>query len=222
MPVHFRKKHMHLEKELCKKMYSIGIPACLSMALPSLLISSLNVILAAFGQTYVFVLGVYYKLQTFLYLTANGVIQGMRPLIGYNYGAGEKKRVHKIYTTSLILVLIVMAVGTVICLMIPNHLIGMFTTGETTVKAGAEALRIISAGFIISSVSIVTCGVLEGLGKGKESLMISLCRYVLIIIPAAWIVSRIVGVTGVWHGFWIAEVVTAGISLIIYQKAVRI
>lgn len=192
------------------------------MALPSLLISSLNVILAAFGQTYVFVLGVYYKLQTFLYLTANGVIQGMRPLIGYNYGAGEKKRVHKIYTTSLILVLIVMAVGTVICLMIPNHLIGMFTTGETTVKAGAEALRIISAGFIISSVSIVTCGVLEGLGKGKESLMISLCRYVLIIIPAAWIVSRIVGVTGVWHGFWIAEVVTAGISLIIYQKAVRI
>nr|WP_296957857.1 MATE family efflux transporter [uncultured Mediterraneibacter sp.] len=222
MPVHFRKKHMHLEKELCKKMYSIGIPACLSMALPSLLISSLNVILAAFGQTYVFVLGVYYKLQTFLYLTANGVIQGMRPLIGYNYGAGEKKRVHKIYTTSLSLVLIVMAVGTVICLMIPNHLIGMFTTGETTVKAGAEALRIISAGFIISSVSIVTCGALEGLGKGKESLMISLCRYVLIIIPAAWIVSRIVGVTGVWHGFWIAEVLTAGISLIIYKKAVRI
>lgn len=222
MPVHFRKKHMHLEKEFCKKMYSIGIPACLSMALPSLLISSLNVILAAFGQTYVFVLGVYYKLQTFLYLTANGVIQGMRPLIGYNYGAGEKKRVHKIYTTSLILVLIVMAVGTVICLMIPNQLIGMFTTGENTVKAGAEALRIISAGFIISSVSIVTCGALEGLGKGKESLMISLCRYVLIIIPAAWIVSRIVGVTGVWHGFWIAEVVTAGISLIIYKKAVRI
>lgn len=83
MPVHFRKKNVHLEKELCKKMYSIGIPACLSLALPSLLISALNVILASFDQTYVFVLEVYYKLQTFLYLTANGVIQGMRPLIGY-------------------------------------------------------------------------------------------------------------------------------------------
>lgn len=81
MPVHFRKKNMRLEKDVCKKMYSIGIPACLSLALPSMLISALNVILASFGQTYVFVLGVYYKLQTFLYLTANGVIQGMRPLI---------------------------------------------------------------------------------------------------------------------------------------------
>ena len=218
MPVHFRKKNMRLEKDVCKKMYSIGIPVCLSLALPSMLISALNVILASFGQTYVFVLGVYYKLQTFLYLTANGVIQGMRPLIGYNYGAGEKKRVRKIYTTSLILVLIVMAVGTVICLMIPNHLIGMFTTESNTVKAGAEALRIISGGFIISSLSLVTSGALEGLGKGKESLIISLCRYVLIIIPAAWIVSRIVGVTGVWHSFWITEVLTAGISLIIYKN----
>lgn len=219
MPVHFRKKNVHLEKELCKKMYSIGIPTCLSLALPSLLISALNVILVSFGQTYVFVLGVYYKLQTFLYLTANGVIQGMRPLIGYNYGVGEKKRVRKIYITSLILVLIVMAVGTVICLVIPNYLIGMFTTETNTVKAGAEALRIISGGFIISSLSLVTSGALEGLGKGKESLVISLCRYVLIIIPAAWIVSRIVGVTGVWHSFWITEVLTAGISLIIYKNS---
>ena len=76
--------------------------------LPSLLISSLNVILAGFGQSYVFVLGVYYKLQTFLYLPANGVIQGMRPLIGYNYGAKEHSRVNKIYQTSLILVLAIM------------------------------------------------------------------------------------------------------------------
>ena len=97
MSVHFHRKDAILDTTLCKKMYSIGIPATLNMALPSLLISALNMILAGFSQTYVFVLGVYYKLQTFLYLPANGVIQGMRPLIGYNYGAGEKKRVHQIF-----------------------------------------------------------------------------------------------------------------------------
>lgn len=77
------------------KLYAIGVPAILNLALPSILISSLNAIFAAFSQTYVFVLGVYYKLQTFLYLTANGLVQGMRPLIGYNYGAREYKRVKK-------------------------------------------------------------------------------------------------------------------------------
>ena len=94
--VKYKKEYMIPQKDMCKRLYAIGIPASLSLALPSLLISALNVILAAFSQTYVFVLGVYYKLQTFLYLPANGIVQGMRPLIGYNYGAGEHKRVEEI------------------------------------------------------------------------------------------------------------------------------
>ena len=165
MPVRFTRKCMKPEKTLCLKMYSVGIPASLNMALPSLLISALNVILAAFSQTYVFVLGVYYKLQTFLYLPANGVVQGMRPLIGYNYGAGEHKRVKKIYSTATIIVLIIMCAGTAICLGIPDKLIGLFTTNANTISAGAKALRIISAGFIVSSVSVTASGALEGLGK---------------------------------------------------------
>ena len=141
MPVRFTRKCMKPEKTLCLKMYSVGIPASLNMALPSLLISALNVILAAFSQTYVFVLGVYYKLQTFLYLPANGVVQGMRPLIGYNYGAGEHKRVKKIYSTATIIVLIIMCAGTAICLGIPDKLIGLFTTNANTISAGAKHLE---------------------------------------------------------------------------------
>ena len=142
--VKFRRAYFKPDFALCKKMYSIGIPASLNMALPSLLISSLNVILAGFGQSYVFVLGVYYKLQTFLYLPANGVIQGMRPLIGYNYGAKEHSRVNKIYQTSLILVLAIMAVGTVLCLCIPGTLIHLFTATPATIKIGS-LLFILSA-----------------------------------------------------------------------------
>ena len=160
IPVRFTRKYTKPEKILCVKMYSIGIPACLNMALPSLLISALNVILAAYSQVYVFVLGVYYKLQTFLYLPANGVVQGMRPLIGYNYGAGETKRVKKIYATATGIVLVIMCIGTSVCLCIPETLIGLFTSNETTISAGAAALRIISAGFIVSSVSVTASGAL--------------------------------------------------------------
>ena len=201
------------------KMYSIGIPACLNMALPSLLISALNVILAAYSQVYVFVLGVYYKLQTFLYLPANGVVQGMRPLIGYNYGAGETKRVKKIYATATGIVLVIMCIGTAVCLCIPETLIGLFTSNETTISAGAAALRIISAGFIVSSVSVTASGALEGLGKGIPSLIISIFRYVAVIIPAAFILSRIYGAAGVWHSFWITEIITAVIAYFTYKHA---
>lgn len=219
IPVRFTRKHMKPEKVLCAKMYSIGIPAYLNMALPSLLISALNVILAAYSQVYVFVLGVYYKLQTFLYLPANGVVQGMRPLIGYNYGAGEAKRVKKIYATATGIVLVIMCIGTSVCLCIPETLIGLFTSNETTISAGAAALRIISAGFIVSSVSVTASGALEGLGKGIPSLIISIFRYVAVIIPAAFILSRIYGAVGVWHSFWITEIITAVIAYFTYRHA---
>lgn len=219
IPVRFTRKYMKPEKILCMKMYSIGIPACLNMTLPSLLISALNVILAAYSQVYVFVLGVYYKLQTFLYLPANGVVQGMRPLIGYNYGAGETKRVKKIYATATGIVLVIMCIGTAVCLCIPETLIGLFTSNETTISAGAAALRIIRAGFIVSSVSVTASGALEGLGKGIPSLIISIFRYVAVIIPAAFILSRIYGAAGVWHSFWITEIITAVIAYFTYRHA---
>ena len=207
---------------MVKKLYSIGIPAILNLALPSLLISSLNAILAAFSQVYVLVLGVYYKLQTFLYLTANGIVQGMRPIIAYNYGAGEHKRVRQIYSYVLIMIAAIMAVGTVICLIIPSNIISLFTNNDETVKLGATALRIISAGFVVSAVSVTSCGALEGLSKGFPSLVISLCRYIAIIIPAAFILSRFFGAVGVWHAFWVAELLTAVISLFVYKKSVKL
>ena len=194
----------------------------LNLALPSLLISSLNAILAAFSQVYVLVLGVYYKLQTFLYLTANGIVQGMRPIIAYNYGAGEHKRVRQIYSYVLIMIAAIMAVGTVICLIIPSNIISLFTNNDETVKLGATALRIISAGFVVSAVSVTSCGALEGLSKGFPSLVISLCRYIVIIIPAAFILSRFFGAVGVWHAFWVAELLTAVISLFVYKKSVKL
>lgn len=215
------RRYLKADRQLDRKLYAVGIPATLNMALPSLLISALNAILAAYAQIYVVVLGVYYKLQTFLYLPANGIVQGMRPVIGYNYGAGEHMRVRRIYQITLAMSAAIMLLGTVVCLAIPQQLIGLFSTNPETIQAGGTALRIISAGFIVSAVSVTSSGALEGLGKGVPSLIISLLRYTVIIIPAAFLLSRIFGPDGVWHAFWIAEAVTAVIAILIYRRAVR-
>lgn len=220
IPAKIRIEYMKFDSTLCKKMYAIGIPATLNLALPSIQVSALNGILSAYSAGYVLVLGSYYKLQTFLYLTVNGVVQGMRPLIGYNYGAGEKKRVRDIFKSALILIVGVMVIGTILCLILPDKLIGLFTNKANTIEIGKTALRIISLGFIVSSVPVAVSGALEGLGKGKESLVISILRYIVIMIPIAFFISRIVGATGVWHAFWITEVFMAVISGVICKKQI--
>ena len=116
---------------------------------------------------------------------------------------------------------VVMAVGTAICLAVPDRLIALFTENPQTIAAGATALRIISAGFLVSTVSVVSSGALEGLGKGMPSLVISLCRYTVVIIPLAWVLSRLWGADGVWHAFWITEAVTAAVAYLVYRRAVR-
>ena len=218
--VHIRRQYILPGKGMVLKLYSIGILATLNLALPSLLISALNAILVAFSEVYILVLGIYYKLQTFIYLPANGIVQGMRPLIGYNYGAGENKRVSQIYKIVLCMSGIIMVLGTVICLLIPGQLMGLFTHTKATIQTGETALRIIGAGFIVSAVSVTSSGALEGLGKGTPSLLISLCRYVVVIIPAAFLLSRFFGAVGVWNAFWITEAIAAIISICIYYKAI--
>ena len=210
---------LSFDRNLMKKLYAVGVPASLNMALPSLLISSLNGILAAFSEQYVLVLGAYYKLQTFIYLSANGIIQGIRPLISFNYGAGEKKRVQQIFRTTLGLAAGVMAVGTVLSFLIPGQMIELFTSSEATIRIGIKALHVISLGFIVSAVSVTCCGSLEALGKGMESLMISLLRYAVIIIPAAYLLSRAKGAEGVFFAFPLTEAATAVVAFLIYRHS---
>lgn len=219
--VAFRREYLHLTREVTKRLYSIGVPAILNMALTSVLTTALNAILAAFSQTYVLVLGIYYKLQTFLYMPANGIIQGMRPLIGYNYGAGEHKRVEQLYRLTLLLNICIMTAGMIFCLTIPGKLMGAFAENPQTIQDGVVALRIICFGFILSAASVTACGALEGLGKGIPSLLISLSRYVVLIIPLAFIFSRFFEAAGVWHAFWVTEALSAVFAVIIYRRSVK-
>ena len=214
LPVHIRRCYLKPHGATDKKLYAIGVPAILNLALPSLLVSFLNALLAGFSQSYVVVLGIYYKLQTFLYLPANGIIQGMRPIIGYNYGAREMKRVKKIYDTTLAMTAAMMLAGTLGCLFAAKPLIALFTANPETIALGTRALH-----FIVSAVSVTASGALEGLGKGFSSFIISLLRYVAVIIPAAFILCHTAGPAFVWHAFWITEALTAVVAAFVYRQA---
>ena len=220
-PVRLRRKALRPDASLEGRLYAIGVPAILNLALPSLLVTFLNGLLAVYSQSYVTVLGIYYKLQTFLYLPANGIVQGMRPLVGYNYGAREHGRVSRLYNLTLGLSAGIMAIGTLLCLTIAGPLMGLFTSNPETIAIGQTALRIICLGFIVSAVSTTSSGALEGLGKGVPSLVISLCRYIIFIMPIAWVLCGRMGPTGVWHAFWITEALSAVIAYAVYHKAVH-
>lgn len=216
--IRLRFRGFRFQRDLALRLYAVGIPSTLNLALPSLLISSLNSILALYSQSRVLVLGIYYKLQTFLYLPTNGLVQGMRPLIGYNYGAGELRRVREIYRSALALTAAIMALGTLLCQAVPAALAGLFTENPETIALGAAALRVISLGFLVSAVPVISCGALEGLGKGGPSLLISLLRYVLCTIPLAYLFSRAWGPDGVWYAFPAAETLTAVLAFLIFRR----
>lgn len=218
IPVKVQPGYLKKEGILIGRLYRIGVPATLNTALPSVQISVLNQILSGFSGQYVLVLGIYYKLQTFIYLSANGIVQGIRPLVGFNAGAGEKKRVQDIFRTSLFLIMGIMLVGTVIAWVCPVQLFSLFARDAEAIRMGAGALRIISIGFVISSVSVTCSGVLEGLGKGTASLWISLTRYIVLMLPLAFLFSQIFGAGGVWYAFAVTEWLAAALAFFIWKR----
>ena len=218
--IHMRAKHLRFDWRMIRQIYSVGIPSSIMMLLPSVLISLLNSILSAFSEVYVAVLGVYFKLQTFIYMPANGIVQGMRPIIGYNYGAGEKSRVRSTVRYSLACAAALMLLGTLLSLLIPEQIFALFDADTELMEAGVSALRIVCLGFLISSVGIIYSGTFEALGSGRNSLIISLLRQFAITLPISFIFSKFWGPTGVWIAFPAGELCAsvAAFSLLSYYE----
>lgn len=219
--VHIHPRHLVFDRRIIAQIYSVGIPSSIMMLLPSVLISVLNRILASFSDVYVAVLGVYYKLQTFIYMPANGIVQGMRPIIGYNYGAGENARVRTTIRYSLLSAACLMLLGTVLALFLPEQILSLFDADPELMDAGVTALRIICAGFLISTVGLIYSGVFEALGSGPNSLIISLLRQFAVTIPLSLILSRLAGPSGVWIAFPAGELCASAAAFFLlkrYQK----
>lgn len=211
-------KNFKLDFSMIKRLYSVGIPSAVMTAMPSVLVSALNGILTSISQSGVAVFGLYYKLQTFVYMPSSGLVQGLRPIAGYNFGAKKYPRLKEAIKDSMIVVGVIMAIGTVVFCAFPDKVLMMFNADAEMLEMGVPALRIISVGFIFSTVSVVLSGTFEALGKGISSLSVSLLRQLVIIVALSIVLSKFLGITGVWISFPIAEAIAAVVAIFLMRK----
>lgn len=193
----------------------VAIPSAIVTAMPSALVGLLNGLLIGFSQTAVAVFGVYFKLQSFVNMPANGLIQGMRPLISYNYGAGNKERIRQIMRASLTITGGIMAAGTLIFLLFGREIMEIFSQDEIMIKMGAEALGIMGTGFVFSAFPVVLSGTFEAFGKGIYSLLITFLRQLAFMLVFAFLLAEAFGLLGVWLAFPAAECCGAAAGIVI-------
>ena len=205
LPVQIHPRYLKWNGQIVWKLYYIGIPAAITMALPSILAGALNKLLSAYGDVYVAVMGIYFKLQTFLYMPSNGIIQGLRPIISSNYGAGRYDRMWEAIRRSVLVVTVVMALGTLLCWLMPEQLMRLFDDDAQMLTIGARALPLVSMGFVVSALGVILCGVMEALGRGMASLTLSLLRQFVLTVPIAWLLSDTLEATGIWLSLPAAE-----------------
>lgn len=197
--------------------YEIGFPSIVMQSAASFMIFQLNNLLASFSTTATAVLGVYFKLQSFVILPVFGLNNSVISIISYNYGAGKIKRLLKTVKVANIYAFSIMLAGFVLCQILPSQILKIFDASDNMLVIGVPALRIISFSFLIAPFSIVSSGTFQALGKGTFSLIISLIRQLIVILPLSYLLSRVMGMKGVWVAFPIAEIV-AGILTIIYLR----
>ncbi|WP_456082017.1 MATE family efflux transporter [Leptotrichia sp.] len=197
--------------------YEIGFPSIVMQSAASFMIFQLNNLLASFSTTATAVLGVYFKLQSFVILPVFGLNNSVISIVSYNYGAGKIKRLLKTVKVANIYAFSIMLAGFVLCQILPVQILKIFDASDNMLAIGVPALRIISFSFLIAPFSIVSSGTFQALGKGTFSLIISLIRQLIVILPLSYLLSRLMGMKGVWVAFPIAEI-AAGILTIIYLR----
>ena len=202
--------------ELCR----IGIPAAAMQSLSSVMTLGLNKIMALYDPNAVFILGAYFKLQTFLIMPVSGLTNGLTPLVSFNYGARSRERILALTRFALALGAAIMAVGTILLLLIPGPLLGLFGADQAVLDSGIPALRWIAAGLIFSGLSTVLCAVFQALGAAMTSLVISLLRQVVLILPAAYLLG-LVQVRLIWAAFPLAEVLACLAALVLFRRIQR-
>lgn len=211
-------RNFHFSWKMIRDIASIAIPNSCMNALGSVLVMGLNSILIGFSNTAVSLFGIYYKLQTFVFMPASGLTQGAMPIMGFSYGAGNGKRLQHTLSISLRVCFVIMAVGCVLFMAAPEWLLGLFDASEEMLAIGVPALRIISVSFLPAAIGFILPTMFQAMGQGGYSLIVFLLRQLVITLPAAAILSGPFGLTGIWASFILAESIAAGAALLFYNK----
>ncbi|MBQ7957749.1 MAG: MATE family efflux transporter [Clostridia bacterium] len=218
-------KHFRPDKKIIGRIFAVGIPSTIMMAIGSVMNFMFNKILISFTETAAAVFGVYFKLQSFIFMPVFGMNNGIIPIIAYNYGAQKRKRMMKAVKLGIVYALMFMVAGLIIMQLFPEQLLSIFNATPDMVKIGIPALRTISICFVFAGFCIVIGSIFQALGRGTFSMIVSVSRQLIVLIPAAYLLSLTGELNNVWWSFPIAEIASviasAACFIYLYKKVIR-
>lgn len=209
------------DKRVIAEIYKVGVPSIIMQSIGSVTVFGMNKILLIFSSTAAAVFGVYFKLQSFIFMPVFGLNNGMIPIVAFNYGARNKKRIMKTIDLSVIIAVGIMLAGLVIFQIFPARLLGFFGASEHMLQIGIPALRIISLSFIFAGYNIIVGSVFQALGNGVYSLIISVARQLFVILPVAYLFAQLFGLHKIWWAIPIAEIVSVVLSTLLFKRIRR-
>lgn len=219
--VHIQLKGFRPNGAIIGQIYAIGVPSIVMQAIGSIMNYGMNRILLAFSSTATAVFGVYFKLQSFVFMPVFGLNNGVIPIMAYNYGAGNKERVTKTLKHCVAYAVGIMIVGFLVFQLLSKQLLMMFNASDTMLSLGVPALRIISISFILAGFGISCSSVFQALGKAVYSMIISVARQLVVLLPVAFALAQLGNVNLVWWAFPISELVSAAATAIFMLKIYR-
>ena len=226
--IFFFKKHavqVHVRNfkpslKIIKNIYAVGFPSIIMQSISSVLVVGLNAILMGFSEAAVSVHGIYYKMQSFVFMPVFGLNQGLMPIMGYNFGAKNKDRLHSAIRYGCIIAAFIMLCGTVIFWIFPAQILSLFNANDDILNMGIKAMRFISLSFLPAAIDIIFSTTFQAVGKGFSSMILSLLRQLVFIQPAALVLSNF-GVNAVWFAYPIAEVGALIVAIFLYTRINR-
>lgn len=214
-------KKYFLNKQAVKGIYAIGIPSICMASIGSVMTFGMNKVLIAFSSTAAAVFGVYFKLQSFIFMPVFGLNNGMVPIIGFNYGAKKPDRLMGTMKLATTYAMALMGLGCIIFWVFTPQLLGIFNASEQMLAIGVPALRLISLSFLLAGFNIIRISTMQALGHGMISLIISVMRQLVVLLPCAFLFSRIWGLTATWIAFPLAEVVALLTTMYLWHKVYK-
>ncbi len=219
--VRFRLRGFRFDREDLGEIYKVGIPSILMQSLGSVMNVGMNKLLIADSETAVSVFGVYYKMQTFVFMPVFGITQAQSVIVGYNYGAKRPDRMRHTIKLAVQAGTLIMLLGTAVVHLFPQAILALFNAGPEMMSIGIHALRVVSMPFVLSAACIVLGDALTGMGIGYVSAVNSFIRQLLVLLPAAWVLMRLLGIDWVWYAFVLSEFASLSYTLILFRRIWR-
>ena len=219
--VHIRLREIRWNGRIAREIYRVGFPTIVMQSIGSVMVFGMNKILFGFTKTATAVFGAYFKLQSFIFMPVFGLNNGMVPIISYNFGAARPERVWKTVRLTICTAVCIMAVGVLLFQLFPQQLLLFFNASEDMLSIGQVALRIISIHFLLAGFDIIAGSVCQAIGNPVYSLIVSVCRQLVVLLPVAWLLAQTGKLELVWFAFPVAEVASMTLSIIFLRRTVR-